>query len=54
MNSTILIVMLLLALGFGLAVAGVYMLAGAGWALLAGATGPFAMAVIILRGVARG
>ncbi|MGQ4661335.1 hypothetical protein [Lysobacter sp. F6437] len=54
MNMTLLVALLLMALGFGLAVTGVFVLAGAGWALLAGALGPFLFAGMILRGAARG
>ncbi|MBB1060416.1 hypothetical protein [Marilutibacter spongiae] len=54
MNSTILVVMLLLVLGLGLAVAGVYLLAGPGWALLTAASGPLGLASVILRGARRG
>ena len=54
MNSATMTIMLLLALGFGLAVAGIYLLAGLGWALLFGALGPFALATILMRGVSSG
>lgn len=40
--------------GFVSAVAGVYMLAGTGWAMIAAAAGMICLAAIIARGVRRG
>lgn len=39
--------------GVGLAVAGIYVLAGAGWALLAGSSPLLLLAAIIIRGLMR-
>lgn len=42
---------LLLVIGTGLTVAGVYELAGRGWAFIAGAVPCLALAAVILRGL---
>lgn len=39
--------------GVGLAVGGVYLLAGPGWAMLAGAAPCFLLSAVILRGLLR-
>jgi hypothetical protein len=41
-------------LGAGLYVAGIYLLAGLGWALVNGAALCFALAAVIVRGLRRG
>lgn len=51
--NPILIALLAVVLGAGLAIAGVYLLAGPGWALIAGAVPPLLLALIILRGLHR-
>lgn len=51
--NPILIAFLALGLGAALGIAGVYLLAGLGWALIAGAAPPLVLALIILRGVHR-
>lgn len=43
--------LLALVLGAALAIGGVYVLAGAGWAMLAGSAPCFGLAGVILRGV---
>ena len=48
-----LLALLALLAGCALAVSGVYLLAGTGWALLAGAVPPLLFAMIILRGLKR-
>lgn len=48
-----LLALLALLAGSGLAVAGVYLLAGTGWALIAGAVPLLLLAATILRGLAR-
>lgn len=45
--------LLALLVGAGLAIAGVYQLAGLGWALIAGALPPLLLVGIILRGLNR-
>jgi len=45
---------LALVAGAGLAVGGIYLLAGPGWAMLAGALPCFLFAAVILRGLYRG
>lgn len=45
--------LLALLVGAGLAIAGVYRLAGLGWALITGAVPPLLLAMIILRGLYR-
>jgi hypothetical protein len=45
--------LLALVLGWSLLAAGVYVLAGLGWALVAGAAPFIVFAVVIFRGVAR-
>lgn len=44
---------LALVSGLGLAVAGVYVLAGVGWALLAGAAPLLLLAAVLIRGLLR-
>lgn len=39
--------------GIGLAVAGVYLLAGLGWALLVAAAPPLLLAAVLMRGLLR-
>lgn len=51
--NPILIVLLAVMLGVSLGIAGVYLLAGVGWALIAGAVPPLLLALIILRGLNR-
>lgn len=53
MNALICFVLAALA-GFGLLCAGVWLLAGTGWALLAGSASMFAIAGFIQRGMTRG
>lgn len=53
MNALICFVLATLA-GFGLLCAGVWMLAGTGWALLAGAASMFCIAGFIQRGMTSG
>ncbi|MDP3228388.1 MAG: hypothetical protein Q8N13_10490 [Acidovorax sp.] len=48
-----LLALLALLAGCGMAVSGVYLLAGTGWALLAGACPLLLFALIILRGLKR-
>lgn len=48
------VALILLALGASMAVAGVYILFGTGWALIAGAVPVIALAATILRGLKRG
>ncbi|UPT34698.1 DUF2514 domain-containing protein [Pseudomonas amygdali] len=52
MNTASIIYLLTAVLGFALAVAGVYVLLGVGWALLAAASSCFAAAAFIRRGLA--
>ena len=47
------IVLLASVLGAGLAIAGVYQLAGLGWTLIAGAVPLLLLAAIIMRGLRR-
>ncbi|WP_288477164.1 hypothetical protein [uncultured Pseudomonas sp.] len=54
MSTASILYLLIAALGFGLAVAGVYILLGLGWALLAGAASCFAAAAFIRRGLTSG
>ena len=48
------VALILLALGASMAVAGVYILFGTGWALIAGAVPVNVIAAAILRGLKRG
>ena len=52
--TTITIALTSLAAGSALAVAGIYLLAGAGWALLAAAVPMCLLGAILVRGVVRG
>lgn len=54
MSTASILYMLIAALGFGLAVAGIYILHGLGWALLAGAASCFLAAAFIRRGLTSG
>ena len=54
MNTATIIYLLIAGLGFALAVAGVYMLVGNGWALLAAAASCFLSAAFIRRGLTGG
>lgn len=51
MTRALVVACLALVAGSGLAVGGVYELAGPGWALVAGATPCFVVAWLILRGL---
>ncbi|SFU81768.1 hypothetical protein SAMN04489707_102361 [Paenacidovorax caeni] len=51
--NPILIAFLALGLGAALCIAGVYLLAGLGWALIAGSVPLLVLAAIILRGLQR-
>lgn len=51
--NPIAVAVLVLLVGTGLAVAGVYLLAGPGWALIAGALPFLVFALVIFRGVRR-
>jgi hypothetical protein len=52
MNQPQLAALLALAAGTALAIAGVYVLAGPGWAMLAGSVPCFGLFIIIQRGIA--
>nr|WP_288355822.1 hypothetical protein [uncultured Pseudomonas sp.] len=54
MNTASILYLLCASLGVGLAVAGVYILLGLGWALLTGAVACFAAAAFIRRGLTSG
>ncbi|WP_235811887.1 hypothetical protein, partial [Pseudomonas syringae] len=54
MNTASIIYLLTAVLGFALAVAGVYVLLGVGWALLAAASSCFVAAAFIRRGLTIG
>lgn len=54
MNTASILYLLIAAMGFALAVAGVYILLSLGWALLAGAVSCFAIAAFIRRGLTSG
>ncbi|WP_236713898.1 hypothetical protein, partial [Pseudomonas sp. ICMP 10191] len=54
MNTASIIYLLTAVLGFALAVAGVYVLLGLGWALLAAASSCFVAAAFIRRGLTGG
>lgn len=51
MKAAIIIALLLSLIGFGLLVAGVYVLAGTGWALIAGACCAFTISGFIRQGI---
>lgn len=51
MKTAIVIALLMALLGFGLLVAGVYVLAGAGWSLISGACSAFAISGFIRQGI---
>ncbi|MGQ3820355.1 MULTISPECIES: hypothetical protein [Pseudomonas] len=54
MNTASIMYLLTALLGFALAVAGVYVLLGVGWALLAAASSCFVAAAFIRRGLTSG
>jgi hypothetical protein len=54
MNTASIIYLLIAVLGFACAVAGVYILLGVGWALLAAASSCFVAAAFIRRGLTSG
>lgn len=54
MNIATILYLVTAAIGFSLAVAGVYILLGLGWALLAGAISCFVSAAFIRRGLTSG
>lgn len=51
MNAAVFTAVVAMFLGAGLSVTGVYILAGTGWALLAGAFSCFVLSAVIFRGV---
>ena len=53
-GTSIGLALILLVLGASMAVAGVYILAGTGWALIAGAVPVILLALTIFRGMKRG
>lgn len=54
MNIASILYLLIAVMGFVLAVAGVYILVGLGWALLSGAASCFVSAAFIRRGLTSG
>jgi hypothetical protein len=54
MNTAEIIYVLIAVVGFGCAVAGVHLLLGIGWALLAAASSCFVAAAFIRRGLTSG
>jgi hypothetical protein len=53
MNNPIFVAMAMLLLAVGLAVAGVYLIAGTGWALITASVPAAVPALVLLSGVAR-
>jgi hypothetical protein len=54
MNKHLLAALVALAAGAAMAIAGVYVLAGPGWALIAGSVPCFGLSWVIQRGVRNG
>lgn len=54
MNSGLIIFLVVAIAGFGLFTAGIYMLAGSGWSLIAGAASMFAVAGFLRKGLISG